>query len=107
MSLIKENKNKQIIITLLSNGSYNLYPNNSLSLFTNKLHKPINLDSSLYHYVALQEIGVSLNTENIPVPTNKPSIFLLNGILIFILQITILFLLPTKYQLCRRIYIII
>ena len=107
MSLIKENKNNQIIITLLSNGSYSLYPNNSLSLFTNKLHKPINLDSSLYHYVALQEIGVSLNTENIPVPTNKPSIFFIEWDLNIYFTNNNTFLLPTKYQLCRRIYIII
>ena len=72
---MKENKNKETSITLLSNGSFNLYKDNSLTSFTNKLHNPINLDSSLYHYVALQEIGISLNAENIPVPTSKPAIF--------------------------------
>ena len=71
MSLIKPEDNKYTTLTLLSNGSYNLYNNNSLTSFSNKLHKAIILDPSVYHYVALQEIGISLNAENIPVPSDK------------------------------------
>ena len=63
---------KHTTITLLSNGSYNLYNDNSLTSFSNKLHNAITLDPSTYHYVALQEIGISLNAENIPIPSDKP-----------------------------------
>lgn len=65
-------------ITLLSNGSFTIFPNNSLSSFSNKLQKAIKLDPSMYHYVALQEIGVSLKIENILTPDNKAYLYLLN-----------------------------
>ena len=65
-------------ITLLSNGSFTIFPNNSLSSFSNKLQKAIKLDPSWYHYVALQEIGVSLKIENIPIPDNKAYLYLLD-----------------------------
>ena len=65
-------------ITLLSNGSFAIFPNNSLSSFSNKLQKAIKLDPSMYHYVALQEIGVSLKIENIPIPDYAPYLYLLD-----------------------------
>ena len=55
---------KEIVVTLLSNGSSSLYKENSLTLFTNKLHTPIILNPTNYHYVALQEIRIDLNSDN-------------------------------------------
>ena len=74
MDLIKSKDIKHTTLTLLSNGSYNLYNGNSLTSFSNKVHNPISLDPSRYHYVALREIGISLNAENIPIPPGKPSL---------------------------------
>ena len=74
MDLIKSKDIEHTTLTLLSNGSYNLYNDNSLTSFSNKLHNPISLDPSRYHYVALQEIGISLSAENIPIPPDKPSL---------------------------------
>ena len=66
-------------VTLLSNGSENIYPNNSLTHFTNTFPKKIKLDPSLEHYVALEEIGVDLQLPNIPIPNHSlTSIFLFN-----------------------------
>ena len=65
---------KEIVVTLLSNGSSSLYKENSLTLFTNKLHTPIILNPTNYHYVALQEIGIDLNSGNIKIPNQKPGI---------------------------------
>ena len=59
MELIKSKDDDHTTLTLLSNGSYSLYNDNSLMSFSNKLHNPISLDPSQYHYVALQEIGIS------------------------------------------------
>ena len=64
----------EIVVTLLSNGSSNLFKENSLTLFSNKLHTPIVLNASNYHYVALQEIGIDLNSGNIKIPNQKPGI---------------------------------
>ena len=72
---LKETQDTSFIpITLISNGSYELYNENSLTFFSNQLHKAIKLDPSLHHYAALQEIGVSLNSENIPTPYDKPTL---------------------------------
>ena len=65
---------KEIVVTLLSNGSSNLFKDNSLTLFSNKLHAPINLNPSNYNYIALQEVGISLNSSNIRIPNEKPAI---------------------------------
>ena len=35
---------KEVVVTLLSNGSANLFKENSLTLFSNKLHTPIILN---------------------------------------------------------------
>ena len=80
MDLIKSKDDDHTTVTLLSNGSYNLYNDNSLTSFSNKLHNPISLDPSQYHYVALQEIGISLNAENIPIPSDKPSLIYISNI---------------------------
>ena len=79
MKLIKSKDDDHTTVTLLSNGSYNLYNDNSLTSFSNKLHNPISLDPSQYHYVALQEIGISLNAENIPIPPDKPSLIYISN----------------------------
>ena len=66
-------------VTLLSNGSADIYPHSSLTHFTNQFPKKIKLDPLLDHYVALQEIGVDLQTQNIPSSNySLPSIFLFN-----------------------------
>ena len=65
----------QETITLLSNGSLSIYNDNTLTFFSNKLQKRIKLDPFLHHYIALQEIGISLHSENIPLPNDKPSLY--------------------------------
>ena len=65
---------KEVAVTLLSNGSANLFKENSLNLFSNKLHTPIILNPSNYHYIALQEIGLSLDSGNIKIPNQNPAI---------------------------------
>ena len=57
-----EKEDKEVVITLLSNGSTNLFKENTLKLFSNRLHTPIILNPSNHNYVALQEIGISLNS---------------------------------------------
>ena len=66
--------NKEIVVTLLSNGSSSLYKENSLTLFTNRLHTPIILNPINYHYVALQEIEIDFNSGNVKNPYQKPGI---------------------------------
>ena len=75
MNLPENGNSHQQIITLLSNGSPAIYNNNTLTSFSNKLQKNIKLDPLLHHYIALQEIGISLNSENIPLPNNNPSLY--------------------------------
>ena len=74
MNNIRSKDEEEIVVTLLSNGSSNLFSDNSITLFSNKLHTPINLNPSNYNYVALQEIGISLNSSNIQIPNEKPAI---------------------------------
>ena len=69
-----EKEDKEVVITLLSNGSTNLFKDNTLTLFSNRLHTPIILNPSNHNYVALQEIGISLNSGNIRIPYEKPAI---------------------------------
>ena len=74
MSKGSDKEDKDLVVTLLSNGSSNLFRNNSLTSFSNKLHTPIILDPLNYNYIALQEIGISLNSSNIRIPYEKPAI---------------------------------
>ena len=74
MNNIRSKDEEEIVVTLLSNGSSNLFSDNSITLFSNKLHTPINLNPSNHNYVALQEIGISLNSSNIQIPNEKPAI---------------------------------
>ena len=74
MNNIRSKDEEEIVVTLQSNGSSNLFSDNSITLFSNKLHTPINLYPSNYNYVALQEIGISLNSSNIQIPYEKPAI---------------------------------
>ena len=74
MNNIRSKDEEEIVVTLLSNGSSNLFSDNSITLFSNKLHTPINLNPSNYNYVALQDIGLSLNSGNMKTPNQKPAI---------------------------------
>ena len=74
MSKGTDKEDKEVVVTLLSNGSLNLFKDNSLTSFANKLHTPIILNPLNYNYVALQEIGISLNSGNIRIPYEKPAI---------------------------------
>jgi len=65
---------EETVITLLSNGSSEIFRNNSLTSFSNKLHTPIHLNPSNHNYIALQEIGISLSSGNIQVPNDKPTL---------------------------------
>lgn len=71
MSLIKLEANKCAILTLSPNRCYTLYNDNRQTSSSNELHKAITLDPTAYQYVALQETGMSLNAENIPIPSDK------------------------------------
>ena len=74
MSEGTDKEDKEVVVTLLSNGSSNLFKDNSLTLFSNKLHTPIILNPLNYNYIALQEIGISLKSGNIRIPYEKPAI---------------------------------
>ena len=65
MSEGTDKEDKEVVVTLLSNGSSNLFKDNSLTLFSNKLHTPIILNPLNYNYIALQEIDISLKPGNI------------------------------------------
>ena len=65
---------EETVVTLLSNGSSEIFRNNSLTSFSNKLHSPIVLNPSNHNYIALQEIGISLSSGNIQVPKDNPSL---------------------------------
>ena len=60
-----EKEDKEVVITLLSNGSTNLCKENTLTIFSNRLHTPIILNPSNQNYVSLLEIGISLKSGNI------------------------------------------
>ena len=53
MSKGTDKDDKDLVVTLLSNGSSNLFKDNSLTLFSNKLHTPIILNPLNYNYRAL------------------------------------------------------
>ena len=65
---------KEIVITLLSNGSPELFKNNSLTFFSNRLHTPIILNPSNYNYIAIQEVGISLKSSNIKISNDNPTL---------------------------------
>ena len=65
---------KETVVTLLSNGSPDIFKDNSLTSFSNKLHTSINLNPENHNYVALQEIGTSLSSGNNKVPIDKPTL---------------------------------
>ena len=67
-------EDKEVVVTLLSNGSSNLFKDKSYTLFANNLHTPISWNPFSYNYIALQEIGISLNSGNIRIPNEKPAI---------------------------------
>ena len=69
-----EKEDKEVVVTLLSNGSTNLFKDNTLTLFSNRLHTPIILNPSNHNYIALQELGISLNSGNVRIPYEKPAI---------------------------------
>ena len=92
---------KEIVVTLLSNGSSNLFKDNSLTLFSNKLHAPINLNPSNYNYIALQEVGISLNSSNIRIPNEKPAIIYFEWDKTFNKQSEDL----SKYHIAKKVFI--
>ena len=65
---------EETVVTLLSNGSSEIFRNNSLTSFSNKLHSPIVLNPSNHNYIALQEIGISLSSGNLQVPNDNPTL---------------------------------
>ncbi len=62
------------VVTLSSNGSSEIFRNNSLTSFSNKHHSPIVLNPSNHNYIALQEIGISLSSGNLQVPNDNPTL---------------------------------
>ena len=67
-------KEKEIVITLLANGSPELFKNNSLTFFSNRLHTPVILNPSNYNYIAIQEVGISLKSSNIKISNDNPTL---------------------------------
>ena len=65
---------EETVVTLLSNGSSEIFRNNSLTSFSNKHHSPTLLNPSNHNYIALQEIGISLISGNIQVPNDNPTL---------------------------------
>ena len=49
-----EKEETEVVVTLLSNGSSNLYKDNTLTHFSNKIHTPLILKPSNHNYIALQ-----------------------------------------------------
>ena len=74
MSKEIDKEEEEVVVTLLSNGSSNLFKDNTLTHFSSKLHTPILLKPANHNYIALQEIGISLESGNIKVPFNTPAI---------------------------------
>ena len=74
MSKGTDKDDNEVVVTLLSNGSSNLFKDNFLTLFSNKLHAPIILNPLNYSYIALQEIGISLKSGTMRIPYEKPAI---------------------------------
>ena len=74
MSKRTDKDDKEVVVTLLSNGTSNLFKDYSLTLFANKFHTPIISNPLNYNYVALQEISISLDTGNIRISYEKPAI---------------------------------
>ena len=62
MSKGTDKDDKEVVVTLLSNGSSHLFKDNSFTLFSNKLYTPIILNPLKFNYIALREIGISLNS---------------------------------------------
>ena len=52
-------------VTLISNGSEEYYPSNTLTQFTNQLQNDIVLDEEKDWFVSLQDCGIHLNYENL------------------------------------------
>ena len=65
---------------VISNGSSETYPNNTLTKFTNRFPAPIDLQGSQNYEVAVESIGFSCLFRNIKLPENKsvPSFILTN-----------------------------
>ena len=74
MSQGPDKKDKKVVVTLLSTGASNLFKDDSLTLSLNKSHTSIISNPSNYNYIALQEMGISLNSGNIRTPYGKPAI---------------------------------
>jgi hypothetical protein len=79
---LQAKQNKKIImnIFLISNGSPDIYPNNTLTNFKNKLPTILELPENENWCVAIESIGFSTNFRNIDLPSNpkSPSFMLSN-----------------------------
>ena len=74
MNKVTDKIDKEVVVTLLSNGSSNLFKENSLTLFANKLPTSIILNPLNFNYIALPEIGIGFSSGNIRIPYEKPAI---------------------------------
>ena len=102
MNNIRSKDEEEIVgCDTIVNGSSNLFSDNSITLFSNKLHTPINLNPSNYNYVALQEIGISLNSSNIQIPNEKPAIIYFEWDITFIHQSEDL----SNYETAKEVFI--
>ncbi len=59
---------EDISLFLISNGSSESYPKNTLTHFKNKIPTALNLESGKKWEMALESIGFSCNFTNIPKP---------------------------------------
>lgn len=65
-------KDKEVVVTLLSNETTNQSKDNTSTHLSNRLHAVITLNQSNHNYIALQEIGMSLNLGNIRINHENP-----------------------------------
>jgi hypothetical protein len=64
---------------LLSNGSSDIYKNNTLTHFTNKLPAPIDLQNENKYEIAIESVGFSCLFRNIKLPEGDyPSFIITN-----------------------------
>ena len=70
---------KDFTVTLISNGSEQYFSDNTLTNFTNQLPNDISLSKNKKWYVALQNLGVNSNYENLGISKDIPSIITFNG----------------------------
>ena len=72
-------KDEDFTVTLISNGSEQYYPNNTLTQFTNHLPNELLLNKNKDWFVSIQDIGIHLNYQVLPFPKETPILITFDG----------------------------